>query len=539
MLFLSAQPDDNYFIWQLEIQLLNFFQFKIDPNNIHVLVAYEEAKGINKSFKRFSESYSAYAKFYYYPDRRKCKNYISSIRPHIIAQHFSAFPELEEKPIFYHDSDIVFTTSLPDFDRLCADDNWYFSDARSYLDSRYIRAKGPNVLREMCEVIGIDANLVIANDNNAGGAQAIIKNVNEAFWIHMETDCVNLYNHLKRSEPRYKAEFVESRTGKAADYVPIASWCADMWALLWNSFKNYATKIDEELDFCWPPDDVEVWANKKIFHNAGIDLSSKNRYFYKGAFNSFSPYDNSFDFVSKHTCSFKYVEKITEIGKIKKYDSEDVTFIVVSGEDSNCNIDLNTSYLKYRFGEQAAILSYRSNPSDDSSSQSLESFVLQILPQIQTSTICLYDGDTLTLPVHLDNCLKKVKDSSQTLAISSGYYLDRIRGGLRKDFVRNLDIPRINRFLVDNENVLCGDISSLTVDKEVLIMLLKGKSSIRSMFYFLKEIVLTAKFINKHFHLENIGKAEIKTPQKFIKNRSISKKGAFKDIMSYSKHLIG
>jgi len=40
MIFLSAQPDDLYFTWQLEIQLRNFRDLNIHSKQIQILIAY-------------------------------------------------------------------------------------------------------------------------------------------------------------------------------------------------------------------------------------------------------------------------------------------------------------------------------------------------------------------------------------------------------------------------------------------------------------------------------------------------------------------
>ena len=123
MIYLSAQPDDFYFLWQLQLQLFNFSKLGIRPENIHVLIGYNSKKGLSKEFENFIGQ-NKQAIFFIYPDERKSRCYLSSLRPHMIAEHFRKYPELEIENIFYHDSDIVFN-SLPDFESLCNDDIWY------------------------------------------------------------------------------------------------------------------------------------------------------------------------------------------------------------------------------------------------------------------------------------------------------------------------------------------------------------------------------------------------------------------------------
>ena len=63
MIFLSAQPDNFYFLWQLKLQLYNFNKLGILPEQIHVLIGYEKQKGLASYFKQFIKE-NKQAKFY-------------------------------------------------------------------------------------------------------------------------------------------------------------------------------------------------------------------------------------------------------------------------------------------------------------------------------------------------------------------------------------------------------------------------------------------------------------------------------------------
>jgi len=84
MIFLSAQPDDLYFTWQLEIQLRNFRDLNIHSKQIQILIAYNPLCGLKPVFKEFIDNNQTLAQFYAYPDTREQKGYTSSIRPNII-----------------------------------------------------------------------------------------------------------------------------------------------------------------------------------------------------------------------------------------------------------------------------------------------------------------------------------------------------------------------------------------------------------------------------------------------------------------------
>ena len=179
LVYISAQPRTLYYAWQVETFIHNFMKSGINPNNIEVLVAYNSdpnhatnsAENL-AAFKRLAEVYN-YVRFFFYEDKRKSSNYISSIRPNVLKQHFKKFPELSKEAIFYHDSDIVFTRS-PNFNHLLEDDVWYLSDTISYIGADYILSKGEDIYKKMCEIVNIRQKTPRLNQKNSGGAQYIM-----------------------------------------------------------------------------------------------------------------------------------------------------------------------------------------------------------------------------------------------------------------------------------------------------------------------------------------------------------------------------
>jgi hypothetical protein len=181
MVFLSAQPDEYYFLWQLQLQIYNFTTLGISKDQIHILIGYDPDIGLSEDYKHLI-AIEKHACFYTYPDTRTDRSYPPSIRPHIISKHITTFPEVGKGEIFYHDSDILFK-ELPNISPLQQGETWYASDTRSYLDSNYIKGKGGSELfSNMCNSVGISEAVVISNDHNASGAQYIIKNAPTTFW---------------------------------------------------------------------------------------------------------------------------------------------------------------------------------------------------------------------------------------------------------------------------------------------------------------------------------------------------------------------
>lgn len=342
MIYLSAQPDNLYFLWQLELQLFNFHQLGIPAENIHVLIGYDPRKGLLPMFETLIKT-NGNAHFFCYPDNRSSKSYASSIRPHLIKQHLCAMPHLSGAVFFYHDSDILFS-ALPDFTTLCAGKNWYVSDTRTYLDAAYIINKGgEDLMNRMCSVIGISPAAVLANTKNAGGAQYLIKNSSYEFWDKVEKDCEEMYQLLNRYNNRLSEDHYLSNAGKRSEYDGIKAWCTDMWVLLWNALLyGHPVKIHEELAFCWPKNPSASWDQKKILHYTGVSGSDKEHHFFKDQYRYYSPYFDDFRHLKKGTCSYRLFELIRSYKdhlKNSRIRLQDVTFMIPVRIDSEDRLE--------------------------------------------------------------------------------------------------------------------------------------------------------------------------------------------------------
>lgn len=343
MIYLTAIPDDYYFTWQLEIQLYNFNSLGVDPNIIHVLIAYDAKRGLGHYFTELLEKLKDRANFFVYPDDRKQKLYPSSIRPNLIVQHIKAYPKLEKEVIFYYDTDVIFR-ELPHFEQMLEDSDWHVSDTRNYLDSNYVKKNGSEELfNTMCNYVGINPEIVIANDINCGGAQYLIKNAALQFWEKVEKDCEALFD-IMESHNCALADTVACEGNLKSEYIEIQAWCADMWAVLWNAWLFGKTvKINPELDFCWPSNHIQEWYNKKILHYSGNVPKEYNHLFRKGKYVKYSPYyDQDLKKIRIDSCSYPLAELInTYRVKLDKERIElnDMTFLVPIRIDSESRLE--------------------------------------------------------------------------------------------------------------------------------------------------------------------------------------------------------
>jgi len=304
--YICVQPRILYYAWQVEVMINNFMEHGINPNNIDILVAWnpndKTSDPENKEpWDKLASHYNSIRFFFYQDTREQPIHYISSIRPNILKQHFKAHPKLSNEAIFYHDCDIVFTKK-PDFSTFLNDKIWYLSNTNSYINYEYIISKGQDVYNKMCEIVNIDPLIPQLMNSNSGGAQYIMKNIDEAFWEKVETDSEQLHYQITQL----------NNEKKAADptHHELQIWCADMWAVLWGGWlRGNETKVVPELDFSWGTDGVDRWNQTTIYHNAGITCAC-NKQFYKGMYMDVLPYDIKIENFNETKNCYNYVKEI-------------------------------------------------------------------------------------------------------------------------------------------------------------------------------------------------------------------------------------
>jgi len=290
MIFLQCVPKDNFFIWQLSVQITNFRKFGVS-DKMEVIVWYP------KGYSDFSEWASLEAtypevKFFYYEDSGvNLELYIPQLRPHSMKKHFKKHANrLKGKIFFYHDSDIIFNY-LPDFEELCSDNVCWQSDCNSYLDYSYMRRKedqGGMVPEEgvkiMAEIGEITLEIIKSYDGNTGGAQNILKNIDAEYWEDVEKMCIKI-----REKFFFGVQGSINNKYFKSENDGWQSWTCDMWALnfaLWK--RNISTSNTPKLDFSWATSLYEEYLKKPIFHLAGATRGTLGT-FYKGAWIDKSP----------------------------------------------------------------------------------------------------------------------------------------------------------------------------------------------------------------------------------------------------------
>ena len=287
MIYVSSQPDIPYFHWQVKVYANNFIRLGIRPEQIHAIFLIEDRE--SQGLKQLKSELPI--RIFSYPITKS--HYPPVYKPQGMKQHASYLKGM----FFYHDSDIILT-AIPEVEKLCTC-AWYMSDCRSYIDTKYIKSKGEGLLEYMCQSIGIHPAIVEANDENAGGAQYVMSGTTYEFWDKVEKDSLLLLKAMKEFPPPEKG-------------YPIQSFCAEMWATLWNMIAfGKELKIHPELNFTFATSHYKDLSKVKILHNAGVLPQNRDKMFYKGDYINKSPLGLDFSHLSKEYASWKYVEELS------------------------------------------------------------------------------------------------------------------------------------------------------------------------------------------------------------------------------------
>jgi hypothetical protein len=241
-------------------------------------------------------------------------------------RYFEENRSMTTKAVFYCDSDVVFTESF-NISQYIDDDINYLSNTNSYINASYFDSKIKDVLPDKLEeykqrdileettsINGISREIAEANNNHSGGAQYLLKNIDSEFWSDVMTSCLLIRTHLTN----VNKEFFES---EAKGY---QSWCADMWAVLWNLWKRgQTTKVVKEMDFSWSSDNIERLSSTGILHNAGITdpfMGGAYPAFYKGTYHTGKdPFDDPHlqnilnNETSQKHCTHYYLQQLLEL----------------------------------------------------------------------------------------------------------------------------------------------------------------------------------------------------------------------------------
>lgn len=327
--FIQVVPDDDYYSWQVHLWLESLKEKGLSDKAISLIFTpnYREK---NEKWKKIEELYPE-SEFFYLKDEDKVTQllgiYIPVLRPYMLMKYWEKHPEMKEKAVFYCDADILFLDNF-NLESFMNDDICYLSNTNSYINASYFDSKVKDVLPdkleeylkrdildETCKLVGISREIAEKNNLNSGGAQYLLKNIDVKFWEKCIGDCIKIRAFLQTINKQF---FKDESAG-------FQSWCADMWAVLWNLWlREQETKVIKELDFSWSSDPLSKISETTILHNAGIVAQTQGDVpvFYKGVYHQgndpfkdphmYDVYENE---KSKNLANWYYVSKMIDLHK--------------------------------------------------------------------------------------------------------------------------------------------------------------------------------------------------------------------------------
>lgn len=314
MRFIGACTARPYFLWQVEGYVRSFLWSGIQPEQIDVLVGYHDR--IPLEWVALKKSLPG-VRFCFYQDAPG-RGYANSQQLFLLAKHYAAYPELSGEAVFIHDPDIMIAGEI-DWAALEKGPEWYGSDTQSYVGAAYLKSKGRGTFEEMCEIVGVDPAIPVANQRNTIGAQYVVKGVDAAFWRRVESDAISLHNYFVENADKHAVPPEGWPEGKKFNPVQRT---ALMWALLWNAWKDGHTTIaTPALAFTWATTHIREWDKRPIHHNAGAvsDIDKDGEVlFRKTAWQSHLPYYGE-NIYSPDRCGYRYFEHLKRVGAISPF----------------------------------------------------------------------------------------------------------------------------------------------------------------------------------------------------------------------------
>lgn len=289
MKILLAQPSNSRFRWELEVLLTNLQKF----GKHEVKLLFSKPLTFDSSAPQYLQTKYG-AQSFVYEDGRFSKDYIPSIRPYLLWQHFSDHPEDRDAQYLYIDSDVIFR-QWPDFGTMPADPNViYGADVSGYLDYNYIKRcqHGDEIAAKMAEICGITVEQMIGVPGI--GAQLVLTSPDPAFWERSYDDSNKIHNYLKTVN------------------TDLQKWTAEMWAQQWGWVREAKKLVHApELDMSRPTDNIAEWDKFNVMHNAGVTGSGPM--FFKGNYIDRVPWDEDFSGIDPNFVSSKYVEALKSV----------------------------------------------------------------------------------------------------------------------------------------------------------------------------------------------------------------------------------
>lgn len=264
----SVQPDENYFHWQLQVQLTNFRKFGVE-HLYHIVITHggKPSQSIREIEKRSKATFH----FVRLPQQRK---YPPSVVPFGLARFFT--DTRFGKPILFLDSDVLLLRELR-IEKLLKNSTNYVSPAPYITLSQLEKWSSKDITKRALSLVGLENIKMSSVKAQEGGAQWLLKGCESPeFWEKVGDDSLQIYDFLFKSKVLYPG---------------VMPWVASMYALLWNLWREKkVTRVNKELSFHMGSD-LYKKSDKLFLHNSGKLIRIQEQHFNKLNFRSAHPFD--------------------------------------------------------------------------------------------------------------------------------------------------------------------------------------------------------------------------------------------------------
>lgn len=279
MIYLTSQRDTEYFIWQLLVQEKAFVNANVDMRNVYHLVGYYQT--LNPKWEVYKKHFKGNIVFI--KDERESRSYLLSLRFFLLADFYANYPQFVNKYTFHIDADVTITEDL--LLATMEDGRIHLSNTDHYTGyTHFEQTRVPQILEDMCSIVGIPVDTV--KRLKAGGAQWFYTGLNSAFFKKCERQSEMMHNNYMMKLDYYKSLYYKckvedvKKVEETADHkYNFQHWTFEMWIWLWNIvLLNKKIYLNPELDFSWGTDSLEAYERTNIFHNAGVNKGSTDRF---------------------------------------------------------------------------------------------------------------------------------------------------------------------------------------------------------------------------------------------------------------------
>lgn len=280
-----AQPAIPRFFWEVETLLTNLKEVASDANVV-VLFDINDQGGVD----RISEKYDVEVHSYNLPVGYD-HSYPPAVQFYLLYRYLAEDQAREQDTYLQVDSDIIFRKfpSLPTLKGKQA----IGADCGGYIDYNYLitRKNGQEVVNAIASAIEVKES-VMKKTPGIGAQYCISKPTAQLYQDIWE----------KSYAVHYALQPIDSDVQK---------WTAGMWSQLYVLAKNgYAPIIEPELNHCTPTDNIDMWDQRNILHNAGVVGEGAHGLFYKGGYTHQSPFNEDLSWVRRDKAGWHYARAI-------------------------------------------------------------------------------------------------------------------------------------------------------------------------------------------------------------------------------------